>query len=175
MATLAEVARQEPEIAAIASRLWPGPLALESGRAVPRGEPAFAIAYLATVRRDVAPRLHPFCPILADGRLFAAIARRSPKRWDLRRDARCVIHATPGPDDDELCIRAVASDVTSDATTTSVVRAVVARSHVGGMIESFEHEPIFEFDIQRVDIAHWVDVGQPGTHAVREHWPRQAP
>jgi hypothetical protein len=167
--------RDAPEIAAVASRLWPGLVALDRGRPVPTGQHVFAIAYLATVRRDGAPRLHPFCPVLADGRLFAAIPRRSPKGWDLRRDGRCVIHATPGSDDDELCIRAVASDVTSDATTTSVVRAVVARSHVGGMVESFEHEPIFEFDIQRVDIAHWVDVGQPGTHAVREHWPRQAP
>jgi hypothetical protein len=143
--------------------------ALDRGEA-PDGE-VFAVAYLATVRRDGGPRLHPFCPIIADGRLFAAIPRRSPKGWDLRRDPRCVIHAALGPADDELCIRAIASEVTADdATTTAAVRAVVARSGVGGMIESVRSEPIFEFDVEQVDVAWWVDIGQPGTHAVRDQW-----
>ena len=126
------------------------------------------------MRRDGAPRLHPFCPIVADGRLFAAIPRQSPKGWDLRRDSRCVIHATPGPDDEELCIRATASDITADAGTTSLVQAVVERSGVGGMIESVRHDPVFEFDLYQVDIAGWVDVGQPGTHAVRQQWRQHA-
>ena len=174
MAVWSEIERDVPEIADVATRLWPGLLALDRGQPVPTGPHVFAIAYLATVRRDGSPRLHPFCPVLAEGRLFAAIPRRSPKGWDLRRDARCVIHATPGPDDDELCIRATAVEVTADATTTSVVRTTVARSHVGGMIESFEHEPIFEFVVELVDIARWVDVGQPGTHAVRLRWSQPA-
>lgn len=164
------VAREAPHVAAVATRLWPGPFALDQGLAVPKGEQSFALAYLATVRRDGAPRLHPFCPIVAGGRLFAVIPRRSPKGSDLRRDPRCVIHATPGPDDDELCIRAMASDVTTDAATTAVVEAVVARSDVGGMLESVRHDPIFEFDVIQVDVARWVDIGQPGTHAVRERW-----
>jgi Pyridoxamine 5'-phosphate oxidase len=170
VASWSVVEREAPQVAAIATRLWPGPFALDQGLAVPTGQPTFAVAYLATVRRDGAPRLHPFCPIVADGRLFAAIPRRSPKGSDLRRDPRCVIHATPGPDDDELCIRATASDVTADAATTAVVRTVVARSDVGGMLQSVRHDPIFEFDLIQVDVAHWVNVGQPGTHAVREQW-----
>ena len=97
MATLAVVARAAPEIASVASRLWPGPFALDGGREVPAGEHAFSIAYLATVRRDGAPRLHPFCPIVAHGRLFAAIARRSPKGWDLRRDPRLRHPCAAGP------------------------------------------------------------------------------
>lgn len=32
------------------------------------------------------PRLHPFCPVLAGGRLLAAIPRSSPKGNDLRRE-----------------------------------------------------------------------------------------
>ena len=46
------------------------------------------ITYLATVRRDGAPRVHPVCPIIAKGRMFVAIAPDSPKRLDLVRDGR---------------------------------------------------------------------------------------
>ena len=164
------VEREAPAVAAVALRLWPGPFALDRGTPLPTGQDTFVIAYLATLRRDGAPRLHPFCPIVADGRLFAAIPRASPKGWDLRRDARCVIHATPGPDDDELCIRATASDVTADIDTAALVQGTVARSDVGGMVESVRHEPIFEFDLLQVDVARWIDVGQPGTHAERLRW-----
>jgi hypothetical protein len=125
---------------------------------------------VATVRADGAPRLHPFCPILAGGRLFAAIPRSSPKGWDLRRDGRCVIHALRGPDDDELCIRAVAVDVAADAATAKVVREVVARSQVGGMIETVSNDALFEFELEQVAVVGWLEIGQPGTRAVRHRW-----
>jgi hypothetical protein len=158
------------EMAAFASRLWPGVIALARGDPVRSGAASFAVAYLATVRPDGAPRVHPFCPVIAGGRLFAAIPRSSPKGHDLRRDPRCVIHAMPGADDDELCIRAAAADVTAEAGTVALVRSVVARSGVGGMIESTSRDPLFEFDLQQVDVATWVSIGQPGTHAVRRQW-----
>jgi hypothetical protein len=75
----------------------------------------------------------------------------------------------PGPDDDEFCIRA-AAEVTADIDTGALVCQVVGRSGVGGMIESVAHDPLFEFDLQQVDVATWVNIGQPGTHAVRLHW-----
>jgi hypothetical protein len=172
MAAWSVVAREAPEVAAVATGLWPGLFALDRGHAVPAGQHAFPIAYLATVRRDGAPRLHPFCPILADGRLFAAIPGSSPKGWDLRRDPRCVIHAMPGPDDDEMCIRAMASEVAAEGDSVALVQSVVARSEVGGMQESVRHHPIFEFDVLQVDVAHWLRVGQPDTEAVRQQWRR---
>ncbi|MGH9287236.1 MAG: hypothetical protein ACRD0V_02875 [Acidimicrobiales bacterium] len=170
MSTWARFEAEAPELAAFASRLWPGAVALDRGEPLLDGAPWFAIAYLATVRRDGAPRLHPFCPIIAGGRLFAAIPRSSPKGHDLRRDPRCVIHAMPGPDDDELCIRAIATEVLSDLDSAAMVRTVVARSGVGGMIESTSQDPLFEFDLLQVDVATWVNIGQPGTYAVRHHW-----
>jgi hypothetical protein len=170
MATWAQFERDAPELAATAATLWAGIVALDHGEAPPPGRPAFTIAYLATVRPDGAPRLHPFCPILAGGRLFAAIPSSSPKGADLRRDARCVIHASPGTHDDELCIRAVAVGVSADTSTRALVRRVVARSDVGGMLETVSHDPLFEFDIRQVDTARWVDIGQPGTHAIRGRW-----
>ena len=95
---------------------------------------------------------------------------RRPKGWDLRRDPRCAIHALPGPNDDELCIRARALETSDSSSTRALVRGVVETSGVGGMIESVSHDPLFEFDLEQVDVAYWLDVGQPGTRAVRQQW-----
>jgi hypothetical protein len=169
MATWAQFEAEAPEVASVSAQLWPGITALHRGERPADGQPQFAIAYLATVRADGAPRLHPMCPILAGGRLFAAIPRSSPKGQDLRRDPRCVIHALPGPHDDELCIRAVAVEIT-DAATVAIVRDAVVRAGVGGMIETVSNDALFEFDLEQVDVARWVRVGQPGTRAVRGQW-----
>ncbi len=169
MGTWARFESEAPELAEIATRLWPGIVALDRRLTPPQGAPYFEVSYLASIRRDGGPRVHPFCPILAGGRLFAAIPRSSPKGWDLRRDPRCAIHALPGPDDDELCIRARAVEAT-DGPTRALVKDVVERSGVGGMIKTVSHDPLFEFDIEQVDVAYWVDVGQPGTRAVRQQW-----
>ncbi len=174
-ATWARFADEAPEMAAVAERLWPGITALHRGEAARAGEPCFPVSYLATVRADGAPRLHPFCPILAGGRLFAAIPRSSPKGDDLRRDPRCAIHALPGPEDDELCIRALAREVSSEDATRALVVGIVTASGVGGMVETASHDALFEFDLVRVDVAWWLDIGQPGTRPVRRRWVAQQP
>jgi hypothetical protein len=107
--------------------------------------------------------------VLADGRLFAAIPPQSPKGHDLRRDPRCAIHALPGPEDDELLLLAQASEVDDDVTR-STVRRVVERSDVSGMIATVSEHPLFEFDIEQVDVARWVNIGRRGTYAERLRW-----
>jgi hypothetical protein len=74
----------------------------------------------------------------------------------------------PGPDDDELAIRARAIEVGQDMAARAAIIAVVQPSGVGGMIETVTNDPVFEFDIVRVDAARWLDIGQPGTRAVRQ-------
>ena len=167
MATWAEFERDAPDLAAVAAMLWPGIHLLHRGERPAISQPSFDVAYLATVRRDGSPRLHPFCPVLAAGNLYAAIPKTSPKGNDLRRDPRCVIHATPGPQDDELCIRANAIEVSDDEAKRAAVVAVGTASEVGGMIETMSNDPLFEFDIRQVDVARWLDIGQPGTRAER--------
>ena len=167
MATWEEFTSAAPELAAAAASRWPGIVALERGELGP--QPVFQVAYLATIRPDGRPRLHPFCPVLADGRLFAAIPPQSPKGHDLRRDPRCAIHALPGPEDDELLLLAQASEVGDDATR-STVRRVVERSDVSGMIATVSEHPLFEFDIEQVDVARWVNIGRRGTYAERLRW-----
>ena len=168
MATWNQFEAEQPDMALVAARLWPGITALHRGE--PAAPPVFSVAYLATTRRDGSARLHPFCPILANGRLHAAIPRSSPKGWDLRRDPRCVIHALPGPEDDELCIRARAREVGENPEIRQVVVEVVGHSGVGGMIQTTSVDPLFEFDILQIDTARWLDIGKPGTRAVRQHW-----
>lgn len=52
------------------------------------------VAYLATLRKDGAPRLHPVTPIIGEGHLFLFMEPTSPKGYDLRRDGRYVLHSS---------------------------------------------------------------------------------
>jgi hypothetical protein len=51
------------------------------------------IAYLATIRRDGSPRVHPVSPFIAQGNLLVYMEPTSPKRTDLLRDSRYAMHA----------------------------------------------------------------------------------
>src|SRR2546425_3146543 len=83
MVTWAEFAAAEPELAdAGRSQLY---------------QFGVGLAFLATVRRDGAPRLHPVCPVLSDDRLFVLITPTSPKQHDLLRDGRYALQTFPQP------------------------------------------------------------------------------
>jgi hypothetical protein len=76
LATWGELAAQEPELAAFgAGRL----------RAAP--------AYVATIRADGGPRVHPVTPILTDDGLFVFMEPTSPKGRDLRERRRWALHS----------------------------------------------------------------------------------
>jgi hypothetical protein len=51
-----------------------------------------APAYLATLRRVGAPRVHPIAPILGAGRLFVFMEPTSPKGRDLRERSWYALH-----------------------------------------------------------------------------------
>ncbi|WP_158263061.1 pyridoxamine 5'-phosphate oxidase family protein [Amycolatopsis sp. CA-128772] len=65
----------------------------------------YGIAYLATVREDGAPRVHPVCPAFLGAEIYIGVMGSSPKLHDLRRDPRFVLHALPGPQDAEFTLR----------------------------------------------------------------------
>ncbi len=50
------------------------------------------VAYLATIRKDGSPRVHPFTPIIGDRHLFVFMEPTSPKGHDLQRDNRYALH-----------------------------------------------------------------------------------
>jgi hypothetical protein len=52
------------------------------------------VAYLATIRKDGSPRLHPFTPIIGEGHFFVFMEPSSPKGHDLRRDPRFTVHCS---------------------------------------------------------------------------------
>lgn len=53
----------------------------------------YCVMYLATVRKDGYPRLHPFTPFVASGHLFAFMEPTSPKGLDLQRNGLYTIHS----------------------------------------------------------------------------------
>jgi hypothetical protein len=71
----------------------------------------------------------------------------------------------PEPEDDELAVEARAVEADDGLAVRAAIIAVVRPSGVGGMIETVTKDPIFEFEIVRVDAARWLDIGQPGSRA----------
>ena len=49
------------------------------------------LGYLATVRADGGPRVHPVSPVVHEGGLYCFVIA-SPKRFDLERDGRYALH-----------------------------------------------------------------------------------
>jgi hypothetical protein len=106
------------------------------------------LGYLATIRPNGGPRLHPFCPILAIGGLWGFINRTTPKGRDLLRDGRYAIHAFPnGRNDDELMLdgRAI---VNEDESAAAGVRAAY-----GATYQTPADETLYEFRIERALLA----------------------
>jgi hypothetical protein len=151
MATWSDLEAAEPEMAAIGrTRLKPVP-----------------IMYLATVRRDGSPRVHPVCPIFAGGGVYVAVggggrAGPSPKRFDLERDGRYALHALPGNLDEEFYLTGRARRVTDSAERAAVVEAAGFTVH--------DVDWVFELGIELAMTAYWENWTKPDTYAVRRFW-----
>jgi hypothetical protein len=105
-----------------------------------------AFGYLATVRLDGGPRLHPVSPVIADGGLFCFVMR-SPKRRDLERDGRYALHAYPAEHtDDEAYLAGRAYPVADD-----LQRARLARLHRASPTTDWR---LFELGIEVAMITH---------------------
>jgi hypothetical protein len=59
------------------------------------------IAYLATLKKDGSPRLHPVTPFIGNGMLFIFTEPSSPKIGDLRRDNRYALHCSVAREESE--------------------------------------------------------------------------
>src|SRR5262247_149433 len=58
------------------------------------------LGFLATVRRDGGPRVHPMCPLIHGDGMYAFIVP-GPKQADLRRDGRYALHSFPCDDNED--------------------------------------------------------------------------
>ena len=108
------------------------------------------LAFLATIRRDGGPRVHPVCPVISPAGLHLLI-KAGPKQQDLRRDGRYALHseACPPPrHDDGFTITGRAREVT-ETETAGVVRRQVLAERDGKVWPGFDEELIFELGIER--------------------------
>jgi hypothetical protein len=123
------------------------------------------LAFLATVRRDGAPRLHPVCPVLFGDRLFVLITPDSPKRHDLVRDGRYALQTfpQPKPGSDEFYVAGCARLVEDAVTRADVLREARHQADAS--------EILFELDVERVMHTRWENVLTPQMRPVHEKWP----
>jgi Pyridoxamine 5'-phosphate oxidase len=88
------------------------------------------LAYLATVRADGGPRLHPVSPVVTDEGLYCFIVD-SPKRRDLERDGRYALHSFPPEEsDDEAFLTGRATRVRDPLVIARLAEALHASPHV---------------------------------------------
>jgi len=121
------------------------------------------LAFLATVRRDGGPRLHPVCPLIHEGHLFVFVVGHSPKRYDLQRDGRYALHTFPPADnDDEFYCTGSAIPVSEPALRQAI--AEQAKHHVE------DHEILFELYLDRALHTTWENLRQPNTRPVYTKW-----
>ena len=112
------------------------------------------VAYLATIRKDGSPRVHPFTPIIGEGHFFVFMEPTSPKGHDLRRDGRYAVHCsvtdTSGESGEVI--------VTGRATFIEdpEVRALAVRVCPYTPAERYI---LFEFDLESVLITEYKDDG----------------
>jgi hypothetical protein len=135
MATWAEFTALRPDLA-------------DRGRAL-LYQVGVGLAFLATIRPDGGPRLHPMCPLLTDAGLFAFIVP-SPKQRDLRRDGQFAMHSFPCDDNEDAFFVAGRACLIDDGT----LRGTLARQFVDersqfGVESPPEADELFEFEIER--------------------------
>ena len=88
------------------------------------------MGYLATVRPDGAPRVHPVSPVITDDGLYCFIVP-SPKRQDLERDGRYALHSYPPEEnDDEAYVTGRATVVRDPLVITRLADALRAAREI---------------------------------------------
>jgi len=98
------------------------------------------LGYLATVRSDGGPRVHPVSPVIRDDGLYCFILD-SPKRRDLDRDGRYGLHSYPPEEtDDEAYLSGRARQITDQATVASLADAMRAETGVNWRLYEFTVE-----------------------------------
>lgn len=120
--------------------------------------------YLATVRADGGPRVHPVSPVITDEGLFCFIVD-SAKRRDLERDGRYALHSFPAEQsDDEAYLAGRACPVTDLARVDRLAARLRAAPQVDWRL--FE----FSVDVAMVCRRGPVLVGTPGGGPAVQVW-----
>ena len=147
---------------------WPefaeaAPDMAEKGRALIY-QYGIGLGFIATVRKDGGPRLHPCCPIIHDDGLYVFVVGNSPKRYDLDRDGRYALHCNPPEDDDD------------EFYITGTAHRVADETLRGRLEDIAQHnvrsdEVLYELRIERALHTTWLRPRQPDTVPVYTRWP----
>lgn len=150
MVTWKELTVTEPELA-------------ERGRAL-LFQYGVGLAFLATIRKDGGPRLHPVCPILSNEHLYLLITPTSPKRYDLLRDGRYALQSFPQSTEgsEEFYLAGQAEWIKDSAVRAAVFRDT---KHIAD-----EREILFELKVERVMHTRWENVGTPQLRPIHRKW-----
>ena len=125
------------------------------------------LGYLATVRPDGGPRVHPMSPVLRDGDVYAFILRNTSRARDLRRDDRYAMHAWPKPfgaddsfDDAEFVVRGRATLVEDEDLRKAIATAV--------------QDDVDTADVYRLSVEHAQHKSRPGAELTYKRWRSRA-
>jgi hypothetical protein len=97
------------------------------------------VSFLATIRGDGGPRVHPVTPWSLEGHLYVRMYATSPKVADLERDPRYALHSMMDNDDGvggEFSLRGTAEGVSDPLVITAAFAAV--GDHSGRPLVLFE-------------------------------------
>jgi hypothetical protein len=123
------------------------------------------LGFLATLRKDGAPRLHPVSLVFSSDHQFMFIPPKSPKCGDLRRDGRYALQAFTQPEKEygtEFYISGVAQSIEDSATRQDII------SQTGIHVE--EQEQLFELFLDRAMFTTLAHRGKPGEHSSHLVW-----
>jgi hypothetical protein len=132
----------------------------EEGRAL-LYDVGVGLGFLATVRPDGGPRVHPMCPLVNEDGLFAFIVP-SPKLRDLHRDGRYALHSVPlEANEDAFYVSGLARHVTDPATKTRLSdQFVQERAAIGVPPPDDEHD-LFELHVSSALLTRTSGHGDP--------------
>jgi hypothetical protein len=95
------------------------------------------LGYLATVRADGGPRVHPVSPVVTEDGLFCFVLD-SPKRRDLERDGRYALHSfPPNETDDEAYLAGEARRVTDERLVAQLAALIRGEPRRGWQLFEF--------------------------------------
>ena len=109
------------------------------------------LGFLATVRKDGGPRVHPVCPIFVAGRLFVMVIP-GPKLEDLRRDDRFALHSETFPpprEDDGFYITGRVVQIDEPELVAAVVDQFFAERAGAQKWPGFDDQGFFELLVER--------------------------
>lgn len=121
------------------------------------------VAYLATIRKDGSPRVHPFTPIIGEGYFFVFMEPTSPKGHDLRRDGRYAVHCSVSDtsgESGEVIVTGTAKFIEDSEVRAQAVRVCP--------YQPAERYILFELEIEHVLITEYGDTG-----TIRRQWKLQ--